>query len=241
MASSKEHYENVLTPVYSWMYGGFPAALERNSAFFSAHGIAPRGCARALDLGAGCGFQSIPLARIGYVVTAIDTDRQLLDELQSHANGLDITTVEDDLLNFRSHVPGHVELAVCMTDTILHLSSRLKVEQLVKQVHRGLEPGGKFVITFRDFTRELNELDRFIPVRSDLNTIFTCFLEYEPDTVKVHDLVYRRSDTQWDFARSFYRKLRLSEEWIRKRISTAGFTQVDCDALDGLITLVATK
>ena len=241
MTSSKEHYENVLTPVYSWMYGGFPAALERNSKFFSDHDLEPRGSALVVDLGAGCGFQSIPLARMGYRVTAIDTDRQLLDELRSYASGLDIATIEDDLLNFRSHIPGKLELAVCMTDTILHLASPQEVLNLVENVYRTLEPSGKFVITFRDFTKELHELDRFIPVRNDLDVIFTCFLEYEPDTVRVHDLVYRRSGEQWSFSKGFYRKLRLSEQWLRDQLVSKGFSLVDSDTSSGLVTLVATK
>ena len=56
-----------------------------------------------------------------------------------------------------------------------------------------LERGGRFVITYRDLSREALELDRFIPVRSDDTTILTCFLEYEPETVKVHDLSTGRS------------------------------------------------
>jgi hypothetical protein len=241
MTSSKKHYENVLTPVYSWMYGGFPAALERNSIFFREHKLEPRGSACAVDLGAGCGFQSIPLARMGYSVTAIDSDRQLLEELRSHASGVDIATIEDDLLNFRSHVPGELELAVCMTDTILHLVSPQEVSSLVENVYLALEPSGKFVVTFRDFTNELHELDRFIPVRSDLDVIFTCFLEYEPDTVRVHDLVYRRSGAGWTFSKGFYRKLRLSEQWLRGQLVSKGFSQVYSDASNGFITLVATK
>ena len=39
----------------------------------------------AIDLGAGCGFQSIPLARLGFTVTAIDLDEKLLDELQKNS------------------------------------------------------------------------------------------------------------------------------------------------------------
>lgn len=78
MASSKEHYERVLTPVYSWMYGGFVAALERNEAFFTERSLAPHRTGIAIDLGAGCGFQSIPLAKLGYQVTTIDLDGSLL-------------------------------------------------------------------------------------------------------------------------------------------------------------------
>ena len=51
----------------------------------STRGITPARSGRAVDLGAGCGFQSIPLARLGFAVTAIDIDRKLLDELHRNA------------------------------------------------------------------------------------------------------------------------------------------------------------
>ena len=101
-----------------------------------------------------------------------------------------------------------------MVDTLLHLPSKNAVSTLLAKVHAALEAGGKLIVTFRDLSKELAELDRFIPVRSDADTIFTCFLEYEPDTVKVHDLVYRRQNSGWVLHKSFYRKLRLAEQWL---------------------------
>jgi SAM-dependent methyltransferase len=242
MASSKEHYERVLAPVYSWMYGGFAAALERNREFFERHGIAsPQQSGIAVDLGAGCGFQSIPLAELGYAVTAVDIDSTLLSELRAEACDLPIRTVEADLRDFRSHVGDPAELVVCMTDTILHLESADDVRSLCAEVHSALERGGRFIVTFRDLTAELAGLDRFIPVRSDPDTIFTCFLEYEPYTVKVHDLVYRREDEGWQFSKSYYRKLRMSADWLCEQLSATGFDRVEVESLKGLVTVVAAR
>jgi len=241
MASSKAHYEQVLSSVYSWMYGGFPAALQRNIDFFEANEISPRKSRNAIDLGAGCGFQSIPLARLGYAVTSFDLDRNLLRELTEHSKGLSINTVEVDLLRFRDYVNADVELAVCMMDTLLHLESREDARRLMADVFSALEDGGKFIITFRDLTHELTNLDRFIPVRSDATKVFTCFLEYEPETVKVHDLVYRKAGSSWELAKSFYRKLRISEQWVTGELTKAGFMDINSNNEKGLVTVVATK
>lgn len=241
MANSKSHYEHVLSSVYSWTHGGFSVGLQRNTGFFKSIGISPQKSKVAVDLGAGSGFQSIPLARLGYTVTAIDLDRNLLSELRENSDELSIKTVEGDLLQFKDHVTEDVELAVCMTDTILHLESLEDVRQLIANVFSALEKGGKFVITHRDLTHELTDLDRFIPVRSDAATVFTCFLEYEPDTVKVHDLVYRKVGDDWELAKSFYRKLRISERWITEELTKVGFTSVDSNNGKGSITIVAAK
>ena len=241
MASVKDHYQQVLSDVYSWMLGGFDAAVQRNSEFFAERQLRPRGSAIAVDLGAGCGFQSIPLARAGYTVTAIDIDEQLLGELSNNAADLPITTVQDDLMHFDQYVGGNIELAVCMTDTIVHLESKQQVSALFAKVFAALHDGGQWIITFRDLTYELSDLERFIPVKSDDNIIFTCFLEYEPETVKVHDIVYKKSQGQWALAKSFYRKLRLSQDWMTDQLSSAGFNKIDASDNNGMITLIASK
>jgi 2-polyprenyl-3-methyl-5-hydroxy-6-metoxy-1,4-benzoquinol methylase len=127
MATVKQHYANVLADVYSWMLGGFELALDKNAEFFQTHNISPKGSAIAIDLGAGCGFQSIPLANLGFSVTAVDLDQKLLNELKANTSNLDIVTVQDDLMNFEQYVNRKAELIVCMTDTLLHLESQEKV------------------------------------------------------------------------------------------------------------------
>lgn len=241
MPTVAEHYNRLLADVYSWMYGGWDAALARYTAFFESRGIAPHGGKRAIDLGAGCGFQAIPLARRGFSVTAIDLDCKLLAELEQHVDGEEIETVCADILDFRRHAPKTAELIVCMVDTLLHLDSQAAVTRLVADVFAALEAGGTFIATFRDFTVEVEELDRFIPVRSDDKTIFTCFLEFEPDTVKVHDLVYRRVDGRWDFAKSYYRKLRLPTAWVVNTLRDAGFAHVETGLDRGLVVVTAKK
>lgn len=241
MPSVQEHYDGLLADVYSWMYGGWDAALARYTEFFAARGVAPHGSRRTIDLGAGCGFQAIPLARLGFTVTAIDLDRKLLAELEAHRENEDIEVVCGDLMDFRKSAPQSAELIVCMVDTLLHLPSQDDVKRLVADVYAALEPGGTFIATFRDFSVEMNELDRFIPVRSDDDTIFTCFLEFEPMSVKVHDLVYRRVDGRWTFAKSFYRKLRLRTDWVVTTLRAAGFSDVDTELDRGLIVVTAKK
>jgi 2-polyprenyl-3-methyl-5-hydroxy-6-metoxy-1,4-benzoquinol methylase len=241
MASVEEHYDRLLADVYSWMYGGWEAALARYTEFFAVRGIAPRRSRRVVDLGAGCGFQAIPLARLGFQVTAIDFDRKLLAELEAHAGAEKIETVCANLVDFRSYAPEPVELVVCMVDTLLHLDSEETVERLFNDVFAALEPGGTFIATFRDFSVAAEDLDRFISVRNDERMIFTCFLEFEPTTVKVHDLVYRRVDGRWDFAKSYYRKLRLSTAWVVSTLRAAQFTRVETSLDRGLVVVTAAK
>ncbi|WP_029913347.1 class I SAM-dependent methyltransferase [Pelobacter seleniigenes] len=241
MATVKQHYEEVLADVYVWMFGGFSNALAQNSAFLSRHDIKPVSSGIAIDLGAGCGFQSIPLARTGFTVTAIDHSQKLLNLLADHADDLSITIINDDLVQFDRHLTTSAELIVCMTDTLLHLDSKATVCELFRKIFTALEKNGRFIATFRDLSFELSALERFIPVKSDNSSIMTCFLEYEPETVKVHDLVYKKENEQWTCHKSFYRKLRLSPDWVLEQLSGAGFKSIEMSNDQGLISVIATK
>ena len=241
MASVKKHYESHLSDYYSWMYGGFELKLSENRQFFKDHQVRPEHLGLAVDLGAGSGFQSIPLAELGFKVTAIDLSQKLLDELKKNARGLIIDPICDDLLNFADHCAGNIELCVCMGDTLTHLNTRQEVQSLASRVFKTLETRGRFILTFRDLALERIELERFIPVRSDANTIFTCFLEYETDHVKVHDLIYKRTNQQWTLKKSYFRKLRLSPQWTKDILLAAGFKIELFDDHDGMVIMIARK
>lgn len=241
MASVKEHYDNLLASCYSWMCGGPDLKLKENRAFFRDHAIRPVLSAAAVDLGAGSGFQAIPLAEAGFKVTAIDVSSELLAQLNKTVGKLPIRTVQDDLLNFTEYSPEKIELIVCMGDTLTHLKALADVKELIHRVYRALEQGGLLILDFRDMTVELTQLDRFIPVRSDSKRIFTCFLEYEKDHVKVHDIVYEKTDDQWEMKKSYFQKLRMSSQWVKERLSKAGFQVENVENENGMITIFARK
>ena len=163
----------------------------------------------AIDLGAGFGMHSIPLAQAGYQVVAIDQSSLLLSVLQEHSLGLPIRIIEANLLEFRTLVPDPCDLILCMGDTLTHLESFEQIQLLLESVVQSLSQKGRFVTTFRDYSTAAAGEGRFIPVRSDCNRIMTCFLEEEPRHINVHDIVHERRDEQWQMSISSYRKLRI--------------------------------
>ncbi len=241
MVSVKEHYENHLAKYYSWMSGGFTKKLEENRKFFKDHNLWPRGSGVAVDLGAGPGFQSIPLAELGYHVVAIDLSYHLLTELKENAKDLSIEIISDDLFNFSKHSPDRVELVVCMGDTLTHLNTHQDIRKLLRRVYSVLEIGGQVVLTFRDLTSELKGLDRFILVRNDADTIFTCFLEYEKDYVKIHDIIFKKKHNQWELKKSVFNKIRISPKWARETLQEFGFKIETYDIYNSVVCIIAYK
>jgi len=213
------HYETHLAPIYLWMAGGIEHALALGSGdlspFLDTPGV-------AVDLGVGFGMHSIPLARAGFEVLALDSSQLLLAELRKHSVGLDVTAVEADLLEFAAYLQQKADLILCMGDTLTHLPSTNQVERLVRDVAGSLRPGGRFVATFRDY-RELPLGDRrFIPVLSDSERILTCFLEAMPERVRVHDIIHERVQDEWSTKVSSYEKLRLSPDTVVRAAEEVG-------------------
>ena len=248
MSTVNEHYERLLSQHYTWMFGvSFEDRVSEQKSFLSRT-LAPLDytpqAALAVDLGCGPGFQTIALAELGFApVIAIDTSSELLDELRSHVGDLPVRIEQADLRNLPAIVQtGQATVIVCMGDTLTHLAEKSDVSTLFRGAFERLRPGGMFVITYRDLTKELHGTDRFIPVRSDENKIMTCFLEFEnQDSVMVHDLVYLRQDSGWSLNKSSYRKLRLGIAWIREELSRAGFDMVSEDVSGRLVGLAAVK
>ena len=128
-----------------------------------------------------------------------------------------------------------------MGDTLTHLDSLENVHGLLKNAYQALESNGRLVLSFRDLTFELKDLNRFIPVRSESNLIFTCFLEYEKDYVKVHDIIYEKIKDQWQLKKGFYRKLRIPPDWTKECLLKIGFEVEEFDIHNGMVTVTARK
>jgi SAM-dependent methyltransferase len=241
MTTVAEHYANHLGSIYVWMAGGSEAALQAGTAEIEALNLPLANGAVVIDLGAGFGMHSIPLARSGARVTAIDTSVELLRSLAELGGNLPITSVNDDLLAFRNHVTQAPSAILCMGDTITHLPDRSAVERLVEMVAAALPPGGLFIISLRDYSTPLTGDQRFIPARSDDTRILTCFLEYEPEAVIVHDILHQHTPEGWQTRVSHYRKVRLAPEQLMASLQANGFSVRREPGLRGMVRLVAQR
>ena len=247
MESVSQHYERLLAKHYTWMFGkSFQEKVAEQRAILEdalqSIAAAERDGA-AVDLGSGPGYQSVALAELGFSpVIAIDTSAALLAELRSHCGALPIHCINEDILRLDQHVaPQSARIIVCMGDTITHLPDHGEVQSLIRSAAKVLVPGGILIATYRDLGHDLQGCDRFIPVHSDDQRVMTCFLEFDrSESVAVHDLVYTKEATGWQFEKSSYRKLRLAAEWLEKTMTCAGF-EVSNGTAGRLLRIVGRK
>ena len=255
MATVSAHYDELLAELYSWMLGDFSARVEAQRSWLRGlvddAGEPEELRPRALDLGAGAGAEAVALALLGYDVVAVDASAKLVAEMRGRvaeaglAHRVDV--VQADLVAFlegpgrgEGRGAGPATLAICLGDTLTHLDSPATVRQMFRAARARVAAGGKLVISYRDLSDELRELDRFFLVRSDASKSLTCFVEYLPGRAVVHDIVHSRTESGWEMRKSCYPKLRLPVERVCEWLAEAGFRDVErVPCGNGLVGLVA--
>lgn len=237
----KRHYDQLLADVYTWMYGGFDAQYSENLKFFKEQGIIPSGKGTALDLGAGSGFQTLALNDLGFDVLSVDISDKLCSELGARSKGRKIEVYNSDILSFLEVTAKEFEAIVCMGDTITHFDSKEDIYKSIRLCSEKTAPGGSFILSFRDYSVELSGVSRFIPVRSDAEKIFTCFVEYAPEKVYVHDILNIRISDKWEHKISVYPKLRLSVDWMKGVLESNGLRITWSETTKGFVRLIARK
>jgi len=235
------HYETMLAGNYVWVAGGWKSCCERNRDFFATRTIIPSRGGSAIDLGAGCGFQSIPLAEAGFRVTAVEFSRQMLAVLERQTGDLPIRAIRADILSLEAWAGRRPELITCMGDTLTHLPDNAAIEKLIRQGAGELVPKGKIILSFREYSWQPEGSEEIVPVRRDPDRIFLCKLEYDRDTVRVTDILYTRQSGTWTRSAGTYTKLRLAPEVLVSLITVSELALLEQTTESGMVTIIAEK
>jgi SAM-dependent methyltransferase len=238
--TTQEHYDRHLASYYEWMMGNFDALVLQFQVFFKEHFNRPYTGAVAIDLGCGHGPQSIAMAKLGLEVVSIDFNAQLLNAFKHRVQDLNVKVIEDDFTRFAAHCSS-ADVIICMGDTIAHVSSFDQLQRLFNDSFKCLTASGQLYLSFRDYSQELTDTARFIPVKSDHDKIATCVLDFSIDMVNVTDLLYIKEDETWKQHVSSYTKLRLTPTLVSKFVQAAGFSITHLSIQNRMHFLVATK
>ncbi|HEY0195221.1 MAG TPA: class I SAM-dependent methyltransferase [Kofleriaceae bacterium] len=146
-AGSREHYLDAA--LYDYEY-----RRRRADVSFYRELARQRGADRILELGAGTGRVTIPLARDGRQVVALDQSLPMLDRLRDRiarlppAAAARITPVAGDLRTFTLHARGPTggkfPLAIAAFNVLEHLYTRGELHACLQRVAAALAPGGAF-------------------------------------------------------------------------------------------------
>lgn len=156
-SGSREHYADAALYDYEYRRRRADVTFYRELATkrldpgrrSESGGLQPGGPGRVLELGAGSGRVTIPLARDGHEVVAVDQSKAMLARLRSRTESLPgavrsrITVVDGDLCTFSAPGP-KFPLVIAAFNVLEHLYTRGELAACFARVAAHLAPGGAF-------------------------------------------------------------------------------------------------
>ncbi len=122
--------------------------------------------AKVLDLGCATGTTTIQLMRRGMDVVGIDNNAQMIQSA-SRRNPEPKTNSRFflmDMINIDAYLPKNTfDLVLCLGNTIVHLETSEKIEQLIKSIYAALKPGGIFIFQLINYEKVLSEYIESLP------------------------------------------------------------------------------
>jgi SAM-dependent methyltransferase len=110
---------------------------------------------RVLDVSAGIGTQTIPLAQAGYWVTARDISPGAIARLSREAasRGLLIDAAPADMRTVAESIQGSFDAAIAFDNSIPHLQNDAEILLALRQFREVLVPGGLLLLSVRDYEK----------------------------------------------------------------------------------------
>jgi glycine/sarcosine N-methyltransferase len=162
-----EFYQSI-APWYDRIFPVDPAAVS-----FAARriGLPPAGSAAPSVLDAGCGTGGLAhgLAGLGFRVTGIDSDAEMVRLATEKCRALPITRFEVmDLRDAGSRFYGaSFSAVVCFGNTLVHLTSREEISGFIRKVRGMLKKGGLFLVQILNYDRILDQGVTVLPTLED--------------------------------------------------------------------------
>lgn len=106
---------------------------------------------KVLDLGCGTGNVAIPMARMGYAVTALDLSPNMLAVAEQKARnaGLNIHWVNQDMREI--DIPDDFDLVLSMCDSLNYLTEEADLQKVFGIVYKQLKENGLFIFDLNSY------------------------------------------------------------------------------------------
>lgn len=204
-----------------------------------------------VDLGCGTGTIAIPLAQRGYRVTGIDLSEEMLAAASDKSDSAGVpaaslTWINQDMRSWR--LPTAADAVISFCDCLNYLTEENDLIRTFRQTYNGLNPGGLFVFDMHAPAQlqAYAESQPFVLDEDDVAYIWTS--EWDELRMEIsHEITFfvsegftrgldrRRSEVPAGGTR--FRRFEEShvqraypQEWVKRQLRLAGFTQVECAA-----------
>jgi SAM-dependent methyltransferase len=186
-----------------------------------------------LDLCCGPGRHSVPLAKRGFKVTAVDRTKFLLDKARKRARdeGVDIEWVQKDMREF--HRENVFDLIINMFTSFGYFNDKRDDMKVLENMHKNLRKGGAVIMQMRGKEQMAKILQPTTSEQYPDGTIFVERHEIFDDWSRIRNewiIIKNDKAKSFKFHHTFY-----SGQELKDRLNQAGFSKVKLFGnLDGI-------
>ncbi|RDV11000.1 class I SAM-dependent methyltransferase [Arthrobacter sp. RT-1] len=153
MATPEEFYD-ALASEYHLLFADWWWAAQWHGRLIAGI-LAERGITRGrlLDCTCGIGTQALPLATLGYDVTATDVSKAAVARarVEAAARGIDVAFKVCDVRDLRDHVDGTFDVVITCDNALPHLLTDEHLQRALGSIRACLRPRGLLLISLRDY------------------------------------------------------------------------------------------
>jgi glycine/sarcosine N-methyltransferase len=160
-----EQFYDGMADHYHLIFEDWDASMRRQGAAIAKLLPPPDEVGLILDVACGIGTQSLALAAIGYPVEGSDISAVEIARAQREATsrGLKCSFRADDMRTLKTASFGRYGAIIAMDNALPHLDSDDEILATFAAMRSRLRPGGKVLVSVRDYARHLQERHACMP------------------------------------------------------------------------------
>ena len=174
--SSRPHssWAEVYDIDYQRSFGNFYKHLTEATIELISNGVHPP--AKIVDFGAGTGRLAIPLAQLGFDVTAVEPCSEMLNQLKKKDSQASVKRVCSTMEDFKTEEK--FDIALCVFTVILYLLDVESLKKALSTAYEILKPDGRLLIDipsrtiFRNYSTKDNLIERRVSVIPENDNIY---------------------------------------------------------------------
>ncbi|VWC94086.1 Glycine/sarcosine N-methyltransferase [Burkholderia lata] len=150
---------------YHLIFDDWEKAIGRQADILTQLLSPPRETGAVLDCACGIGTQALGLARAGYDVEGTDLSKRAIERASQEAvvRGLRIPFRVDDMRLLATCEAQRYGAVIAFDNAIPHLDSDDEIAQALTAMHRILRPGGRLLVSLRDYGKLMFERPSVTP------------------------------------------------------------------------------
>lgn len=212
------------SPLYELIYADRNQGEAERLADLIRQVIPPARWPHVLDLGCGRGRHSLSLARRGYDVTGVDLSETSIRTARTRATEQGVEGVRFLVGDMREPFPETVDAVVNLFTSFAYFETDLENEQVLRNIHGMLRPGGRVLIDFLNASRVRST---YVPEeRGEYEGIHYSIRRYEKDQA-VHKEIHFRG-TEPGQTRSYKERVKLyGLPWFKDGLASVGLRLIE--------------